>query len=91
MAVLTIALVWVGLAVVAAVVFSRFVHFSESAAVDPSTSSPARTVFVLRGGRRANSRTRILSRAANHSALQLRWREARAVRRHAQEAIRKVG
>jgi hypothetical protein len=90
MTVLTIAGVWVGLSLVAVVLFSRFVHFSESAAV-ATPSRVARRAFALRGGRSANSRARIFSRAANHSASLLRWREARAVRRHAQPAIRKVG
>jgi hypothetical protein len=90
MTVLTIAGVWVSLSLIAAVLFSRFVHFSESAAV-AAPSRVARRAFVLRGGRRANSRVRIFSHAANHSGSQLRWREARAARRHAHPALRKVG
>jgi hypothetical protein len=90
MAVMSIAFVWVGISVIAAVLFSRFAHFSESAAV-AAPSRMARRGFVLRGGRRANSRARIFSHAANHSGSQLRWREARAARRHAHPALRKVG
>jgi hypothetical protein len=92
MAVLTIAVVWVGLSVVAAVLFSQFVFFSESAAVDLATSSRlARRGFVLRGGLRANSRTRIFSRPANQSASQRRWRDARVARPYAEPAYRKLG
>jgi hypothetical protein len=92
MAVLTIAVVWVGLSVVAAALFSHLVYFSESAAVDLATSSRlARRGFVLRGGRSAKSRTRIFSRTADHSGSQRRWRDARVAQPYAQPAYRKLG
>jgi hypothetical protein len=91
MAVLTIAGVWIGLVVVAAVLFNRFVHFSESRPIDLGMSPPgARKGLVLRGSRTAYSRAGLSRHTAVHAAAQLRWRQSLVARRASKLARRKA-
>jgi hypothetical protein len=84
MVVLTIAVVWVGVSVVAAVLFNRLVHFSESRPADLGMSrSAARNRIVLRGGRSVYNRARL----SRHTAL---YMEAAAGKYSAQYAVRRA-